>query len=92
MKKRKNYLNLLLAVCMMVSLAGCPGRTITYTDPNGFGIKYKSNLTASTQSAGTVIVKTPNGWLILVSDVRLNADDLKLWVLPYGGASTTESK
>ena len=84
---------LLLACCLLgglLGVAGCPGRTITYTDPNGYQIKYNSNLTASTQAAGTVLVKTPNGWLILVSDVRLNADDLKVWVVPYGGASTTE--
>lgn len=90
MKKRKNYLNLLLAVCLLSLVAGCRSRMITYTDPNGFEIKYKSDLAASEEQAKTVLVKTPNGWLIFVGNVSANNDSLKFWLLPYGGASTTD--
>ncbi len=81
---------LLMAICLL-SVTGCHNRKVTYTDPNGFSIEYLNQMIAGIENVEGVVVSTPNGWLILVGEVKIDTDSLQLWLPPYGMAKTVEN-
>lgn len=81
----------LVLVCIGVGCSGCGRRLVKYTDPNGYEISYENNLLASEEKAESVLVVTPNGWLIFVGKLTLDNDSFNLWTA-YGAVKTEPKK
>ena len=79
-----------LIIWGICALCGCDQRlTRYYKDPNMIEIEYKSNRLASDEQIDSIIVKTPDNWLIYVGVYRLDNDSFKV-LTPYGTLESEE--